>query len=150
MSDAETTEVVETPDPDEPKGLRKQLAIANASIKGFKEKELARSFGEAGLDISTGAGKAYFQQYDGDTEPDSVAEWLKDEYGYEKEVVAVENPQNQVIAQGHAALDQLGQTAGSVPLAPTEGDVLSKAEAEGDYATTMAIKSQQIAQLFGK
>ncbi|GAG00928.1 unnamed protein product, partial [marine sediment metagenome] len=55
--------------------------------------------------------------------------------------------QLQNITQGHEALDQVGQTAGSVPVTPTDGDVLAKAEAEGDYKTTMALKGQQMADM---
>jgi len=55
---------------------------------------------------------------------------------------------SQQIADQQGALDQVGQTAGSVPVDLSESDALAQAEAAGDYATTMAIKGSQIAAQF--
>ena len=149
MSDTtETTETIEEPEAQETgKGLRAQLENANAELKGYRAKERTEAFESNGLDTSTGQGKAFAQGYDGENSVEAVADYLKSEYEYVYEPPEGENPQNQVIAQGQAALDQLGQTAGSIPVAPEEVDVLAKAEAEGDYATTMQIKSQQMADM---
>ena len=98
------------------------------------------------MDTTTGLGKAIAKEYDGDMTKDAVLEYASSEYGH----VAGEtqqHPEAEAIATGQAALDQVGQTAGSVA-PPSREDVLAKAEAEGDTRTTMAIKSQQVAEMF--
>ncbi len=144
---AEPTEVVETPEPEtEAKGLRGQLETALDELKTYKTRDKVRAFADAGLDTTTGLGKAIAKEYEGDMTKDAVLEYASAEYGH----VAGEtqqHPQADAINTGQAALDQVGQTAGSVA-PPNREDVLAKAEAEGDMATTMAIKSQKIAEMF--
>ncbi len=141
------SDTVETPevDPDEPKGLRKQLADAHAELKVYKTKDREAAFTDAGLDVSTGMGKAISQVYEGEVSSEAITKFAKDEYGYEIPVEET-NPQVTEITQAQARLDGVTETAGSVA-DPKEGDVLAKAEAEGDYATTMAIKGQQLADM---
>jgi hypothetical protein len=50
---------------------------------------------------------------------------------------------------GQARLDKLGETAGSVPAIPTADQELEKAEAKGDYKTTLEIKSRQFGTMLG-
>lgn len=148
MSDTETTEEVQ-PDPDEPKGLRKQLNESNAKLKIANAREMERAFTEVGLQADKGLGKAILKEYDGEISAEAVAAYAKEEYGWEGTTVS-EHPEAQTIAQGQAALDQVGEAAGSVPLAPTEGQTLAEAEAKGDYQKTLAMKGDQVASWFGK
>jgi len=141
MSDTVETQV----DPDEPKGLRKQLADAHAKLKVYETKDREAAFSDAGLDVSTGMGKAISQVYDGEVTSEAITKFAKDEYGYEVPVDDT-NPQAQQIAEAQQRLDNVTQTAGSVA-DPTQGDVLAKAEAEGDYQTTLAMKGQQLADM---
>ena len=145
----ELNETLETPEevPDTGKGLRAQLEKANSDLKVYREKERVGAFEANGLDTTKGQGKAFVRGYDGENSVEAVATYLKEEYEYVYEAPEGEHPQAQAIAQGQAALDQIGQTAGSVPVVPSEGDVLAKAEAEGDYKKTMAIKGQQMADM---
>ncbi len=141
-----------TPDegqkPEEAKGLRKQLEASLEREKGYRTQLLSTAYADVDLDPTTGLGKAIAKEYDGEASAEALALYAKAEYDYTKpEAVAELNPQAAVITQEQAALDLAGQTAGSVPVAPTQGDALAKAEAEGDYATTMAIKGQQLADL---
>jgi hypothetical protein len=94
------------------------------------------------LDFSFEIGRAVAQTYEG--EADGLAQYVLDEYEYE---YAPDNPAMAAIANGHAALDMIGQTAGSVPITPSETDALAKAESERDNAKTLALKSQQLARL---
>ncbi len=128
-------------------GLRRQLEATLAENKQLKADKLAGSFKEIGLDPTTGLGKAIAQVYDGETSTEALAEFAETEYGHTAEVVPETHPQAAAINQGQAALDQVGQGAGSVPV-PTQADTLAKAEAEGDYQKTMAIKSAQVADMF--
>ncbi len=148
MSDAvEETQETPTPDPDEPKGLRKQVASLNARLKVYEVKERATAFKDAGLDTTQGIGKAIFQVYDGEVSEEAIVKFAKDEYGHDVSVEPeVVHPQAQQIAEAQQRVDELTSTAGSVADV-TQVDALAKAEAEGDYTTTMQIKGQQIADM---
>ena len=155
MSNEETTETTEETPKEEPKGLRAtiekqsgQLKDKDAEIAGLTTQLLAPAYEDIGLDPSTQLGKAIAKEYTGAPNVDALAAYAKEEYDYvAPETRQEQSPESQVIAQGHDALDRIGQTAGSVPLSPTDGDTLAEAEAKGDYATTMQIKSQQMADM---
>ena len=154
MSEETLTDAVGTEAPETGKGLRAQLEKQISATKDEQAKNavlrtqlLDRSYTELGLDPTKLVGKAIAERYEGEPTTEALATFAKEEYGYEPLPVEAVHPQAQAIAQGQAALDQIGQTAGSVA-SPAEGDVLAKAEAEGDYATTMAIKGQQVADMF--
>ena len=142
-------DTVETPDPDEPKGLRKQLAEANSTIKDLRGKELDRVFTEVGLQTEKGLGKAIAKEYDGEITAQAVAEYAKAEYEWEGTTVS-QHPEAQEIAQGQRALDAVAQGAGSVPLAPSEEQALASAETEQNYQKTLAMKGDTVASWFGK
>ena len=138
----EGTEVTTEAPAEEAKGLRGQLEAALSENKTLKADKLAESFDKIGLDPKTGLGKAIAKEYSGDVSADALAEYAKTEYDWEGSEESP-NPQAQAINEGTQRLEEVNQTSGSI-VAPNEGDVLAKAEAEGDYATTMAIKGQRI------
>ena len=145
--ETEATEVEEKTDkPEEARGLRKQLNEAHAVIAKQRTDILTPAYNQLGLDPTKELGKAIAKEYEGEASFDALAKYAKDEYGYEFTPVDPANPQVEVIAQAQAALDQVGQTAGSV-VTPTQNEVLDKAEAEGDYRTTMAIKGRQLTDM---
>ena len=85
----------------------------------------------------------------GDVSADALAEYAKTEYDWEGSEESP-NPQAQAINEGTQRLEEVNQTSGSI-VPPNESDALAKAEAEGDYATTLAIKGQRVADsLFGR
>jgi len=140
-------ETQETPDPDEPKGLRKQLKAVNARLKVYEDKDRDAVWKDAGLDTTSGIGKAIFQVYDGEVSKEAITKFAKDEYGHDVSVEPeVVHPQAQQIAEAQQRVDNLTSTAGSVADV-SQGDALAEAEAKGDYSTTMAIKGQQIADM---
>jgi hypothetical protein len=138
------------------KGLRAQLEkqieknkTVEADNIALRTKLLDRSYAELGLDPTKLVGKAIAERYEGEASTEALAEFAKEEYGYEPAPVSpVGHPLSKQIQEQQQALDQVGQTAGSVPVTLSEVDALAKAEAEGDYVTTMAIKGQQIAEMF--
>ena len=148
MSDNEaTTEEVVGEEPKETgKGLRAQLEAALSENKKLKTTQRDSAFKEAGIDTSGGMGKAISQMYEGNSDAADILKFAKDEYDYD---VLPSNPVAAQVAAEQAKLDNVGQTAGSV-VAPAEMDVLAKAEAEGDYATAMNIKGQQLADMMRK
>lgn len=154
MSD--TTESPETPQDaagatqaeSEGKGLRKQLEATlkeNRALKADKRDEVLTGIG---LDPTKGLGMALVEQFDdGKVTVDTIADVAVNTYGHVVPDQTAQHPMAEQIAQGQAQVDQVGQTAGSI--APLDrSQALAKAEAEGDYATTMALKAQQVAQSF--
>ena len=139
----EGTEVTTEAPAEEAKGLRGQLEAALAENRDLKADKLAGSFDAIGLDPNAGLGKAIAKEYTGEVSTEALAEYAKTEYGYEGAAEST-HPQAQAITEGTERLDAINQTAGSI-VNPTEGDVLAKAEADGDYKTTMAIKGRQVA-----
>ena len=149
-------EVAETPQdaPEQPqtesegKGLRKQLETAlkeNRALKADKRDEVLQGIG---LDPMKGLGKALVEQFDdGKLSIDTLATAAVDDSGHVIPEAIEQHPQQEQITTETARLAEVGQTAGSVA-PPNQADALAKAEAEGDYATTMAIKGAQVADMF--
>ena len=146
MEEPDTTQVTEETAPDDnPKGMRKQIEAQAAEIKELKAGRRAEAFDKAGFDTDKGLGKAIEKEYTGELTADAVKAYAVSEYSWEPPSTS-ENPQVGQIADEQGKLDQIGQAAGSIA-EPTQGEVLAKAEAEGDYVTTMAIKGQQVADM---
>lgn len=141
MSDTVETPV-ETPE-EEPKGLRAQLETALAENKELKADKREAAFAEAGFDVTKGLGKAIEKEYSGELTKDAVLAYAEAEYGHVNEAVS-EHPEAGQITDAQGRLDAAGQTAGSIR-PPSQSDALAAAEADGDYKTTMAIKSQRVA-----
>jgi hypothetical protein len=141
-----TTEPEPVDDPNGPKQLREALKRANAQIAEQDAQLRGIAFTEAGLDTTSGLGKAIAQVYDGDTNSESILTFAKDEYGWEPTPVP-ENPQQPAIQQGQQRLDTIQAT--SVPVVPiTEDEALRTAEQEGDFGKAGAIKAQQLGRMF--
>lgn len=126
-------------------GLRKQLETSLAENKKLKADARARAFKDAGLDTSNGLGKAISQVYEGEATQEAVAEFAKDEYGWQR-APSDAHPQAEQIETEQARVDEVGNTAGSI-VPPSEADALATAEAAGDYGTTLNIKGQQMAEM---
>ncbi len=140
----ETTEV--QPEP-EAKGLRAQNDQLRKEVRDLKATKANDTIAGLGLTLETGIGLVLSEQFDkGDLALEDITE-AATKYGHVvPEAQPAAHPEAEAIAQGQAVLDQIGQTAGSVA-PPTQSDALAKAEAEGDYATTLAIKGQQLADI---
>ena len=151
---AEPTEAAETVEdaptgeskPEEAKGLRKQLNEAHATIATQRTDLLTPAYQTLGLDPETGLGKAIAKEYQGAASLEALAEFAEKEYGHVAPEASPDHPQAQQVQLAQAALDQVGQVAGSVaPLGQAEQ--LDKAEAEGDYRQTLAIKGRQLTDM---
>ena len=141
-------ETTETAAEETGKGLRAQLEKTLAENKTLKGREMARSFDDLGLSLDKGLGKAIAKEYSGEITTEAIAEYAKNEYQYSHEVIPATNPQTEAIQQTQAQIDAASQGAGSVPVTPTDAEALAQAEAEGNYQQTMAIKGNQIADMF--
>ena len=102
---------------------RKDDAIKKleAELASYKDKEIDNVFGKLGLSTDKGFGKALKQVYDGPINTESIAQFAKDEYGYEstEQVQEVTQPVVEPIVQDDArsrvaALD--ANSSSDVPL----------------------------------
>ena len=92
-----------------------------AELASYKDKEIDNVFGKLGLSTDKGFGKALKQVYDGPINTESIAQFAKDEYGYEStgQVQEVTQPEPAPIVQDDAksrvaALD--ANSSSDVPL----------------------------------
>ena len=145
--DEATTETPEAAQEETGKGLRAQLERALKERNEYRSQLMEGAYQQIGLEADKGLGKAIAKEYDGPATVDALAKYANDEYGYTFEAPEPQHPQAQEIAQQQEALDQVQQTAGSV-VPPTDDEALAKAEAEGDYQTTMTLKGQEMAGWF--
>ena len=106
---------------------RKDDAIRKleAELASYKDKEIDSVFGKLGLSTDKGFGKALKQVYDGPIDTESIAQFAKDEYGYEstEQVQEVTQPVIEPIVQDDArarvaALD--ANSSSDVPLDANE------------------------------
>lgn len=142
----ETTEVEPQP---EAKGLRAQVESLSKENRELKAEKRDGIITDLGLEVTKGLGLSLVEQFDkGDLALGDIASTATDKYGHVvPDAAPPAHPQAQAITEGTERLEAVGQTAGSVAN-PTAEDLLQKAEVEGDYRTTMAIKSQQVAEMF--
>ena len=106
---------------------RKDDAIKKleAELASYKDKEIDNVFGSLGLSTDKGFGKALKQVYDGPVDTESIAQFAKDEYGWESKGLAEEltQPLAEPIVQDDArarvaALD--ANSSSDVPLSANE------------------------------
>ena len=96
-----------------------------AELASFKDKEINNVFGKLGLSTDKGFGKALKQVYDGPVDTESIAQFAKDEYGYEPtgQVQEITQPEPEPMVQDDArarvaALD--ANSTSDVPLDANE------------------------------
>jgi hypothetical protein len=132
----ETTEV------DGPKQLREALKRSQADNAKLTTQLMGRAYTEAGLDTTSGLGKAISKEYKGEPTSEALLAFAKEEYGYEPQVVP-DNPHAQVIYDEQRKLDGVQAVSGStVPL--NESEVLRQAEQSGDLKTAGSIKAARL------
>jgi len=66
-----------------------------AELASYKDKEINNVFGKLGLSTDKGFGKALKQVYDGPVDLESIAQFAKDEYGFEASGQVESQPQSQ-------------------------------------------------------
>ena len=96
-----------------------------AELASYKDKEIDNVFGKLGLSTDKGFGKALKQVYDGPVNTEAVAQFAKDEYGFEPTGMVEATPQaepEQVVQDDArsrvAALD--ANSTSDVPLSVNE------------------------------
>jgi hypothetical protein len=105
---------------------RKDDAIRKleAELASYKDKEIDSVFGKLGLSTDKGFGKALKQVYDGPIDTESIAQFAKDEYGYEStgQVQEVTQPVIEPIVQDDARARVAALDANSSSDVPLDGN----------------------------
>lgn len=128
-----------------PAGLRATLDRKEERIKELQEKVnqqkvhlMERAFSDAGLDPTTGIGKAVAKEYEGDPAPESIQSFAREEYGWEpepeqaSEMAAVVTEAQQRVATA---------TAGGSSTPTQEIDLqIAEAEKAGNFAESIRLK----------
>lgn len=142
----EATDTGDSKDSGPIKQLRAAEKAAREQAAEYRTLLMQNAYTQVGLDPEAGLGKAIAKEYDGKPTTEALAEYAKVEYGHTPPVGS-DHPDAAIITGQQAQLDAAAQGAGSI-IPPKEADVLAKAEAEGDAATSMAIKGNQVARMF--
>lgn len=96
-----------------------------AELASFKDKEINNVFGKLGLSTDKGFGKALKQVYDGPVDTESIAQFAKDEYGFEptgQVVQEVTQPEPQQMVQDDARARVAALDANSVSDVPLDAN----------------------------
>ena len=134
---------------------RKDDAIKKleAELASYKDKEIDNVFGKLGLSTDKGFGKALKQVYDGPIDTESIAQFAKDEYGYEStgQVQEITQPAPEPIVQDDArsrvaALD--ANSVSDVPLSTNEelAKALQSASVKDSLRARLTIMEQDKAK----
>jgi hypothetical protein len=96
-----------------------------AELASFKDKEINNVFGKLGLSTDKGFGKALKQVYDGPVDAESIAQFAKDEYGFEptgQVVQEITQPEPQQMVQDDARARVAALDANSVSDVPLDAN----------------------------
>lgn len=136
--DDDTTDELEAaPVAEGPKELREALKREQTARKEAEAKLRQVAFREAGFDPNAGVGKLLASQYDGEPEVDAIRAFAT-EYGLDTgstpaPAVAVDDAQARVDAVVAASTSQVPDNLEAQ---------IAQAEAEGDFAAALTLKSQ--------
>jgi hypothetical protein len=96
-----------------------------AELASFKDKEINNVFGKLGLSTDKGFGKALKQVYDGPVDTESIAQFARDEYGFEptgQVVQEITQPEPQQMVQDDARARVAALDANSVSDVPLDAN----------------------------
>jgi hypothetical protein len=153
MTDNATTPEVEAKDegttPESgPSELREYAKRLKAENEVLRAKASVDVYAEVGLDPTKGLGKAIAKEYDGNLEPEDLAKFALEEYGWERPE-APENPKEPAIVENQKVIDDVNSTT-TAQIPPSEDEALRTAEAAGDFETTRRIKADRLARMLGR
>lgn len=130
---------------------RKDEAIKKleAELASFKDKEINNVFGKLGLSTDKGFGKALKQVYDGPVDTESIAQFAKDEYGYEPtgQVQEITQPEPAPVTQDDARARVAALDANSTSDVPLDAnEELAKALQNASVKDSLRAKLNYIEQ----
>ena len=120
-----------------------------AELASFKDKEINNVFGKLGLSTDKGFGKALKQVYDGPVDTESIAQFAKDEYGYEPtgQVQEITQPEPAPVTQDDARARVAALDANSTSDVPLDAnEELAKALQNASVKDSLRAKLNYIEQ----
>ena len=129
------------------KQMRERIKELESVEKEFKSVQMANAIKDAGFDPDTGAGKALKDLYKGELQADAIKEFAS-QYGWGDAPAepTQEELQRQRVVSSQDNLDTVIEA--SVPVEPVGlDDQIAKAQADGDWATSSALKADKLKAL---
>ena len=139
--------VEETQDNNAIKQMRERIKELETVEKEYKSVQMANAIKEAGFDPDTGAGKALKDLYKGELQADAIKQFAAD-YGWGDTPAepTQEELQRQRVVSSQDSLDTVIEA--SVPVEPVGiDDQIAQAQADGDWATSSALKADKLRAL---
>jgi hypothetical protein len=129
------------------KQMRERIKELESVEKEFKSVQMANAIKDAGFDPDTGAGKALKDLYKGELQADAIKEFAS-QYGWGDAPAepTQEELQRQRVVSSQDNLDTVIEA--SVPVEPVGlDDQIAQAQADGDWATSSALKADKLKAL---
>lgn len=129
------------------KQMRERIKELESVEKEYKSVQMANAIKDAGFDPDTGAGKALKDLYKGELQADAIKEFAS-QYGWGDAPAepTQEELQRQRVVSGQDNLDTVIEA--SVPVEPVGlDDQIAQAQADGDWATSSALKADKLKAL---
>jgi len=139
--------VEETQDNNAIKQMRERIKELEAAEKELNSVKMANAIKDAGFDPDTGAGKALKDLYKGELQADAIKEFAS-QYGWGDAPAepTQEELQRQRVVSSQDNLDTVIEA--SVPVEPVGlDDQIAQAQADGDWATSSALKADKLKAL---
>ena len=139
--------VEETQDNNAIKQMRERIKELESVEKEYKSVQMANAIKDAGFDPDTGAGKALKDLYKGELQSDAIKEFAS-QYGWGDAPAepTQEELQRQRVVSSQDNLDTVIEA--SVPVEPVGlDDQIAQAQADGDWATSSALKADKLKAL---
>jgi hypothetical protein len=129
------------------KQMRERIKELESVEKEYKSVQMANAIKDAGFDPDTGAGKALKDLYKGELQADAIKEFAS-QYGWGDAPAepTQEELQRQRVVSSQDNLDTVIEA--SVPVEPVGlDDQIAQAQADGDWATSSALKADKLKAL---
>jgi hypothetical protein len=139
--------VEETQDNNAIRSLRERVKELESIEKEYKSVQMANAIKDAGFDPDTGAGKALKDLYKGELQADAIKDFAS-QYGWGDAPAepTQEELQRQRVVSSQDNLDTVIEA--SVPVEPVGlDDQIAQAQADGDWATSSALKADKLKAL---
>ena len=127
--------------------MRERIKELESVEKEYKSVQMANAIKDAGFDPDTGAGKALKDLYKGELQADAIKEFAS-QYGWGDAPAepTQEELQRQRVVSSQDNLDTVIEA--SVPVEPVGlDDQIAQAQADGDWATSSALKADKLKAL---
>jgi len=129
------------------KQMRERIKELESVEKEYKSVQMANAIKDAGFDPDNGAGKALKDLYKGELQADAIKEFAS-QYGWGDAPAepTQEELQRQRVVSSQDNLDTVIEA--SVPVEPVGlDDQIAQAQADGDWATSSALKADKLKAL---